>query len=147
MTDVLVLNADMQPLQRVSLHHAIRMLARQVAEVHDSIPDRLIGIWPVPVAVRLVRYVYTKWRHTNGPAWSRPGVLRRDGHRCGYCRAAATTVDHIVPRSHGGGNTWRNTVASCYRCNQRKADRTPAQAGMTLLHKPAAPTWAFITHT
>lgn len=144
-TDVLVLNADYQPLQRVSLHHAVRMLARQVAEVHDWIPDRLIGVWPVPVAVRLVRYVYTKWRHTAGPAWSRPGVLRRDSNRCGYCTATATTVDHIVPRSQGGGNTWRNTVASCYRCNQRKAARTPAEAGMVLLVKPAVPTWAFIT--
>lgn len=142
MSDVLVLNADMEPLQRVSLRHAVRMLVRQVAEIHDHEPDRLIGVFPMPLAVRLVRYVYTKWRHTSGPAWSRRGVLVRDGRRCGYCPAAATTVDHILPRSHGGRNTWLNTVAACYTCNQRKADRTPEQASMKLRVKPHAPSWA-----
>ncbi len=142
MTDVLVLNADMGPLHRVSLRHAVRMLFRQVAEVHEADPDRLIGVWPVPKVVRLVRYVVTRWRYTKGPLWSRPGVLARDGRRCGYCGGSATTVDHILPRSRGGGNTWTNTVASCYGCNQRKADSTPAEAGMLLRVTPKAPTWA-----
>lgn len=142
MSDVLVLNADMQPLHRVSLRHAVRMLVRAVAEPHEIEPDRLIGVWPVPTVVRLVRYVYTKWRHTTGPAWSRQGVLRRDGRRCGYCPAPATTVDHILPRSQGGKNAWLNTIAACYPCNQRKADRTPAQAGMVLRFAPSSPTWA-----
>lgn len=145
MSEVLVLNADMQPLQRVSLRHALRMLVREVAEPHEFEPDRLIGIWPVPTVVRLVRYVYTKWRRTTGPAWSRRGVLARDGRRCGYCPAPASTVDHIVPRSQGGMNTWINTVACCYACNQRKADRTPVQAGMVLRIRPSSPTWATAT--
>jgi 5-methylcytosine-specific restriction endonuclease McrA len=139
---VLVLNADLGPLHRVPLKHAIRMLVRQVAEVHEAEPDRLIGVFPVPTVVRLVRYVVTKWRYTAGPAWSRPGVLARDGSRCGYCDSRATTVDHIVPRSRGGRNTWRNTVAACGPCNQRKGDRIPAEAGMVLRVEPAAPSWA-----
>ncbi len=142
--DVLVLNADMQPLQRVSLRHAVRMLVRAVAEVHDHEPDRLIGVWPMPTVVRLVRYVYVRWRHTAGPAWTRQGILARDKGRCGYCAAPATTVDHIVPRSQQGRNTWLNTVAACYACNQSKADRTPAQAGMVLRVEPSVPTWADI---
>src|SRR5262249_56140191 len=77
---VLVLNADLGPLHRVSLRHAVRMLCRQVAEVHEAEPDRLIGVWPVPRVVRLVRYVVTRWRYTGGPAWSRSGVMARDGH-------------------------------------------------------------------
>jgi 5-methylcytosine-specific restriction endonuclease McrA len=140
--DVLVLNADHEPLHRVSLRHAIRMLIRQVAEIHDAEPDRLIGIYPMPLAVRLVRYVYAKWRHHTGPAWTKPGVLRRDGHRCGYCSGPAATVDHILPRARGGKNTWSNTIAACHACNQAKADRTPAEAGMRLRITPAAPTWA-----
>lgn len=142
--DVLVINADLGPLHRVTLRHAVRMLVRQVAEVHEAEPDRLIGIWPVPTVVRLVRYVVTKWRYTSGPAWSRPGVLARDGRRCGYCPAPATTVDHILPRSRGGRNAWKNTVAACVPCNQRKGDRTPAEAGMVLRIKPTAPTWATV---
>lgn len=140
--DVLVVNADLGPMHRVSLRHAVRMLCRQVAEVHEAVPDRLIGIYPLPRVVRLVRYVVTRWRFASGPAWSRRGVLARDGRRCGYCGGAAATVDHILPRSRGGGNSWANTVASCADCNQRKADRTPAEAGMTLRVTPRAPTWA-----
>ncbi len=145
MTDVLVLNADELPLHRVSLRHAVRMLVRQVALVHEAEPDRLIGVFPMPTVVRLVRYVVTKWRHHAGPGWTKPGVLKRDAHRCGYCGNTASTVDHIVPRSRGGANSWKNTVACCYSCNQLKADRTPAEAGMVLRIRPTAPTWAQFT--
>lgn len=140
--DVLVINADLGPLHRVSLRHAVRMLVRRVAEVHEAHPDRLIGIYPVPTVVRLVRYVVTRWRYTAGPAWSRAGVLARDGRRCAYCGGHATTVDHVLPRSRGGRNTWLNTVAACDGCNQRKGDRTPAEAGMRLRSEPATPSWA-----
>jgi 5-methylcytosine-specific restriction endonuclease McrA len=139
---VLVLNADLGPLHRVSLKHAIRMLLRQVAEVHEAVPDRIIGVYPVPRVVRLVHYVVTKWRFSGGPAWSRSGVRARDGHRCAYCGGTATTIDHVLPRSRGGRNTWLNTVAACGGCNQRKGDRTPAEAGMRLRVTPAVPTWA-----
>ena len=142
MEAVLVLNADLGPLHRVSLRHAIRMLCRRVAVVHESEPDIRIGIFPVPTVVRLVRYVVTRWRYSSGPAWSRAGVLNRDGHRCAYCGGTASTIDHVVPRSRGGRNTWLNTVAACGGCNQRKDDRTPAEAGMRLRIKPAAPSWA-----
>jgi hypothetical protein len=142
---VLVLNADLGPLHRVSVRHAVRMLLRQVAEIHEAEPDRLIGVYPMPKVVRLVRYVVTRWRYTAGPAWSRSGVLNRDGRRCGYCPATATTVDHILPRCRGGKNTWRNTIAACDGCNQRKGDRTPAEAGMALRFEPVTPTWASLT--
>src|SRR5690349_21762442 len=126
-TAVLVLNADLGPLHRVSLRHAIRMLFREVAVVHEAEPDRLIGVYPVPRVLRLVSYVVTRWRYGHvGPAWSRGGVLTRDGHRCAYCGGTgATTVDHVLPRSRGGRDSWKNTVAACGACNHRKGDRTP----------------------
>ena len=141
MTAVLVLNADLGPLHRVTLRHAVRMLLREVAVVHESEPDRLIGVYPMPKVVRLVSYVVTRWRFGSGPAWSRAGVHARDGRRCGYCGKDATTIDHILPRSRGGRNTWKNTVAACTACNQRKGDRTPAEAGMVLRYAPATPSW------
>jgi 5-methylcytosine-specific restriction endonuclease McrA len=49
-------------------------------------------------------------------------------------------VDHVVPRSQGGQDTWLNTVASCAEDNHRKANRTPAEAGMPLLREPFEPT-------
>lgn len=138
---VLVLNADLGPLHRVTVKHAIRMLLRQVAVIHESEPDRLIGVYPMPKVLRLMQYVVTRWRYADGPGWSKTGVLRRDHHICGYCGRTANTIDHVLPRCRGGGNTWKNTVAACERCNQRKADRTPAEAGMRLLVEPRPPGW------
>lgn len=143
MQAVLVLNADLGPLHRVSLKHAVRMLCRGVAEIHEAEPDIRFGIWPLPTAVKLIKYVVTKWRYTAGPAWSRPGVLVRDNRVCGYCGShEGYTVDHILATSRGGRNTWANTVACCDPCNQRKRNRTLQEAGLTLLFKPSAPTWA-----
>ncbi|XVV09061.1 HNH endonuclease [Actinoplanes sp. CA-131856] len=142
MSDVLVINADLGPLHRVSLRHAVRMLVRRVAEVHESQPDAVIGVWPMPKVVRLVSYVVTRWRHGRGPSWSRAGVLTRDARRCAYCGRAASTIDHVLPRSRGGLNSWTNTVAACGSCNQRKGDRTPAEARMPLRVTPTAPAWA-----
>jgi 5-methylcytosine-specific restriction endonuclease McrA len=141
---VLVLNADLGPLHQVSLRHAIRMLFRQVAVVHEAEPDRLIGVYPMPRVVRLVQYVVTRWRYTAGPSWSRAGVLARDQRRCAYCLGRATTVDHVLPRSRGGRNTWLNTVAACEECNGRKGDRTPVGAGMRMRVEPSMPTWASV---
>jgi len=142
---VLVLNADLGPLHRVTLRHAIRMLWRQVAVVHESAPDGTFGVYPVPTVVRLVSYVVTRWRFSSGPAWSRSGVLDRDRRRCAYCARPATTVDHVLPTSRGGRNTWLNTVAACDGCNQRKDNRTPAEAGMVLRIEPTVPTWTSVT--
>lgn len=144
METVLVLNADLGPLHRVNLRHAIRMLCRRVAVVHESEPDIRIGVFQKPKVLRLVAYVVTRWRYTTGPAWSRAGVLNRDSRRCGYCAGEASTIDHVVPSSRGGKNTWLNTVAACSSCNQRKGDRTPAEARMPLRTTPAAPSWASI---
>lgn len=138
---VLVLNADLVALHRVTLKHAIRMLLREVAVLHEADPDRVIGIFPMPRVLRLVHYVVTRWRYTSGPVWSKKGVLERDHFRCGYCGRTALTIDHVVPRSRGGRNAWSNTVAACGDCNQRKGDRTIAEAGMKLRAELTAPPW------
>jgi 5-methylcytosine-specific restriction endonuclease McrA len=71
---------------------------------------------------------------------SRKGILLRDGFTCQYCRTklvpAELTLDHVLPRSRGGGSVWENLVASCYPCNNRKGDRTPQEAGMPLVRPP-----------
>ena len=42
-------------------------------------------------------------------------------------------MDHIVPRTQGGISCWTNCVLACLKCNLKKAGRTPAQAGMSLV--------------
>jgi 5-methylcytosine-specific restriction endonuclease McrA len=78
-----------------------------------------------------------------GVKFSRVNVFTRDGFKCQYCgtRRAMRELnyDHVVPRAHGGRTVWENIVTSCYPCNDRKAGRTPEQAGMRLLRHPIRP--------
>ncbi|GEB53719.1 MULTISPECIES: HNH endonuclease [Streptomyces] len=142
MRDTLVLNASFEPLSTVSLRRAVVLVMREKAVVEQSHPGLRVRAaqleLPVPQVIRLCRYVRVPFRQR--APWSRRGVLVRDRHRCAYCGRRATTVDHIVPRSRGGRDTWLNTVAACSADNHRKADRTPAQAGMSLLVQPFEPT-------
>ena len=77
--------------------------------------------------------------------FSRRNVAKRDHYVCQYCGAQpgaeSITIDHVLPRSQGGTSTWTNCVAACSRCNARKGDRTPEQAGMRLRRRPARPEW------
>ena len=144
MTGVLVLNAGYEPLQRVSLAHAVRMLHRQVAVVEEAVDGRTFGPYPLPRVLRLVRYVQMRWRNRRGiPAWSRSGMLQRDGHVCAYCgdgfHEEELTREHIVPFAQNGRDHWMNVVTACRACNHRKGSRTPEQAGMSLLYTPYVP--------
>ena len=95
------------------------------------------GQWDRPSVILLQRYV----RIPSGRAVpvSRRGVLRRDNQRCGYCASSATTIDHVLPRSRGGADSWENLVACCLRCNNVKGDRTPQEMGWSLRTIPRPP--------
>ncbi|MGD9485217.1 HNH endonuclease [Streptomyces sp. TRM70308] len=142
MRETLILNASFEPLSTVSLRRAVVLVMQEKAVVEQAHPGLRVRAarveLPVPQVIRLRRYVRVPFRQR--ASWSRRGVLVRDRHRCAYCGRRATTVDHVVPRSRGGGDTWLNTVAACAEDNHRKADRTPAQAGMRLLTRPFEPT-------
>jgi len=94
----------------------------------------------VPAVMQLKRMVPAVKR---GVKFSKVNVFTRDGWRCQYCgvRFAMNELnyDHVVPRKQGGKTTWENIVTSCYACNGRKAGRTPEQAGMRPLRRPARP--------
>lgn len=57
-------------------------------------------------------------------------ILIRDEYMCAYCGRKADTVDHIMPKSKGGTEDPSNLVACCKRCNMKKNNRTPEEAGM-----------------
>lgn len=77
--------------------------------------------------------------------YSKPNCFLRDKYRCGYCgkqfKEEELTADHIFPRDRGGQATWENIISSCFPCNQKKANRTPDEAGMKLRFKPINPKW------
>ncbi len=77
--------------------------------------------------------------------FSRRNIFERDKNTCQYCARkfakSDLTIDHVVPRSKGGHDTWGNLVLACVKCNVRKGDRTPREAGMPLIRKPVKPHW------
>ena len=81
---------------------------------------------------------------------TRAALMHRDRFRCAYCGSKAETVDHVVPRSRGGGHSWENCVACCASCNHRKADKLLSEIGWTLraqLVPPKGPHWRLLATT
>lgn len=75
--------------------------------------------------------------------FSRHNLYARDGSRCQYCGrrfpTAELSLDHVVPLSRGGKTDWDNVVCACLKCNVRKGNRTPDEAGMVLVKVPVRP--------
>ncbi len=140
----LVLNATMEPLCVVSARRAVVLVLSAKADVVSSNGHRFRSAEldiAAPSVLRLRSYVRVPYRRR--AALSRRGVFIRDDHTCQYCGRVAENVDHVQPRSRGGAHEWENVVAACRRCNSRKRDHTPAEAGMTLARQPYAPRAAF----
>jgi 5-methylcytosine-specific restriction endonuclease McrA len=136
----LVLNAGYEPLAVVTFRRALVLVLAGKASVVAEDGDPVVGPREVlgrPSVILLNRYI--RPRRTYATAVSRRGVLRRDAHACAYCGKAAHTVDHVLPRSRGGADSWENLVACCLRCNNVKGDHTPAEMGWKLRFSPAAP--------
>jgi 5-methylcytosine-specific restriction endonuclease McrA len=136
----LVLNATYQPLCVVSVRRALVLALKGKAEVvHTNgitFHSESLEI-QAPSVVRLNYFVKVPYRARS--SLSRRAVLVRDEFECQYCGRTAENVDHVIPRSRGGGHTWDNVVAACRPCNSRKENRSPADAGLTLKHPPREP--------
>lgn len=139
----LVLNASYEPLCVVSGRRAVVLLLTDKAvpvAAGDEVLHSAHANVVVPSVVRLTRFVRVPYRGTI--PLSRKAVFARDGGRCVYCGAAATSLDHVIPKCRGGPHTWDNVVSACARCNHVKADRGVAELGWLLRHPPAAPSGA-----
>jgi 5-methylcytosine-specific restriction endonuclease McrA len=143
MSEVLVLNQSLEPLNITTLKRAVRLVYTGKAEVvHDS--SRLIGSptfqMRLPTVIRLLYYIVRKPRPM---PLTKKNVLLRDDYACQYCgrrtEHATATVDHVIPRSRGGKSTFENLVCCCGPCNARKKDRLPEEAGMRLVRRPRRP--------
>lgn len=138
----LLLDVGYQPLQRVPWETAIVWVLDRVVEVVDQYDRDIHTVnWkvPMPSVVRLLKPIHRR----KAIKFSRHGIYARDKGRCQYCSRKVSkdrfTYDHVVPRSQGGQTSWQNVVCSCVDCNQRKAGRTPQQAGMQLRTEPVRP--------
>lgn len=136
----LVLNATFEPLCVVPVRRAVVLVLKQKAEVvHQdggTLHSERMSI-AIPSVIRLKYFVRVPIRAR--ASLSRRAVFVRDHFKCQYCGSAAENVDHVIPRSRGGGHTWDNVVAACRACNARKENRLPHEAGLRLRTKPVPP--------
>lgn len=139
----LLLNKSGQPHSILSWEDAVTLLYQEKVIVLEEYEDTVSSpstTYQVPAVMQLCTDVR---RTKKGVKFSRINILTRDGFRCQFCGERKTpkelNYDHVVPRCQGGLTTWTNIVASCILCNERKGGRTPEQAGMKLLRKPAKP--------
>lgn len=148
MASALVLNASYEPLCVVSARRAVVLVLAEKAEVLESNGARMRSEridMAVPSVVRLRTYVRVPVRR-RAPL-NRRAVFARDGGRCQYCAGPAESIDHVVPRSRGGGHQWENVVAACRSCNARKRDRLLSETTMALRRLPRVPrelTWVTV---
>ena len=143
----LVLNADFRPLNYFPLSlwswqdavKAVFLDRVNVISEYNTVVHSPSRQMPVPSVISLKRYVPVSRR----PAFTRFNVFLRDRFSCQYCSqtlpAQDLTFDHVRPRSRGGRTEWTNVVTACTRCNLSKGNRTLAEAGFSLAHRPARP--------
>lgn len=159
---VLVINRLYQPVQITSARRAILLLyggsaaalddrgelfdfaawRRQPVREEDEALPIVGGALRIPRVIHLRRYDRAR-RPT--VRLTRRNVMLRDNHHCQYCGQRLPTrdlnIDHVLPRSRGGPDSWENLVTACRVCNLRKGWRTPEEASMHLLRQPFAPRW------
>jgi len=165
-SDVLVLNKSFQPNNVINLRRGLSMLYSDIAyaldeqyqmfnfeswselsaETHNDWIGTSNGRLRVPRL--LVLQIYNRVP-AGRVRFSRRNIFVRDEHTCQYCSKQGHRIefnlDHVLPRSQGGGTNWENIVCSCVKCNTHKGGRTPKQAGMQLKRQPKQPTWHDLT--
>ena len=125
---ILVLNSSYEPLHFTNWKRAIILLFKEKAKM---ISKRVI---------RLVNYVVIPFRKMNDMYPTRNLIYKRDKNKCQYCGSTKSlTIDHVIPKSRGGDDSWENLVVACSPCNVKKGDKLLEQTNMKLAKTPRAP--------
>ena len=141
MEKVLVLNSDYTPINVTTVIRGFVLVSKGKAEILKSSDNPIIAGYQTfvrPVIIRLLNYVRYIVKNLK---INRNRVFKRDNHQCVYCGSKRSlTIDHVVPKSKGGNNSWTNLVTCCSPCNRKKGDKTPEEANMKLQIRPYEPT-------
>ena len=141
MSNVLVLNFDYTPLNVTSIRRGFVLVDKGKAEIVKSDENPITAGYNTyvrPLIIRLLKYIK---HHVRTLRASRPRIYKRDNYECVYCGSKKDlTLDHVLPKSRGGGNDWTNLVTSCFKCNLKKGNKTPDEARMVMKQKPFVPT-------
>lgn len=145
--NILLLNIDATIISFISLKKAISLIIKDKAKIinfyeNSNILHPILNI-KKPKLLILKYYVRIPYHKAK---LNRQNVFLRDNFQCQYCGEKVSiktgTIDHIVPKSNRNypGISWENVVVSCRKCNCKKADKIPEEAGMSLLKHPISPT-------
>lgn len=139
---VLLLNATWEPIRALNLTRAMVLVLQGKADVIEVVPDAYLRsatqTFEKPSVIKLNYMVQIPY--TAKVALNRRAVMARDGGICQFgCGRKATTIDHVHPRSKGGKHIWTNVLASCSKCNSKKADHLLEELGWKPLKAPAVP--------
>ncbi|MCS6960891.1 MAG: HNH endonuclease [Deltaproteobacteria bacterium] len=142
---VLLLNASYEPLKVITWKRAINLYFANKVEIIETYDHVIRSVNLSVYLPSVVRLLHMAKHFRRSVPLTRANLLARDGFRCQYCGSklnpVSATIDHIIPRSRGGQSTWENMVTSCASCNRKKGDKTPSEAGLTLLAHPRKPLW------
>ena len=140
MDKVLVLNADYTPINVTTVFKGFKLVDKGKAEILKAGDNPIVAgekEFLRPLIIRLYKYVKFRFHKLK---INRNRLFRRDNYSCVYCgNKKNLTVDHVMPKSRGGQNTWLNLVTCCSHCNRVKDNRTPEEAGMRFLKQPYEP--------
>lgn len=129
---VLVLNSSYEPINFTNWKRAVVLVLKEKVQVLSSRVIRLLSYIKIPV-----NYL-SQCRPT------RSMIYKRDRNTCQYCGATSKlTIDHVIPRSKGGQDTWENLVVACSKCNTLKGDKLLENTKLKLNRIPKAP-WSSV---
>jgi 5-methylcytosine-specific restriction endonuclease McrA len=132
--------------------HSWAEISQLRRELNDEPPDAEWVHTPslsllVPRVIRLLTYDKLSVQHVK---LTRKNIYERDNYTCQYTgkrlRSSDLNIDHVIPRSRGGKNTWENLVTCSVAANSRKGNRTPEEAGMRLIRRPRRPAPRHLLH-
>lgn len=147
---VIVLNSDYSFLNTLSVKKAICLIVKGKAEIVAENTKKFLTNFEktirmaIPQVIRLVKMV--RMAFGKSVPLTKSNIFVRDNFTCQYCgkkfkkKSKSLTIDHVIPKSKGGRNTWDNLVTACGSCNAYKGNMTPNKIGLTLLKKPVKPT-------
>ncbi len=139
MGKVLVLNASYEPLNITTWRRAtVLMLKGKAESLEEDANHNIRHDKKLPTVIRLRYFIKIPYREL---ALTRKNLLQRDDNCCQYCgtKGDKLSIDHVIPRSRGGLDSWENVTTACLSCNITKGNRTPQEANMPLKNTPHKP--------
>jgi CRISPR/Cas system Type II protein with McrA/HNH and RuvC-like nuclease domain len=110
----------------------------EILKEYDDPIITTVGRLVKPLIIRLLKFI--NYHNKKDLKISRQRIYQRDGFQCVYCGTHKNlTIDHVMPKSRGGANSWENMVTCCFTCNSKKGSKTPEEANMSMRVRPYKP--------